>query len=77
MISKAQMLELVAEIAAVGLDHTELSLDDRADLYEGLGILLARNESEAAKYAATCIRECQRAQNDFRKTLAVSKGAAA
>ena len=73
--NKTQILNLVAQIAVSGLDHSELSADDRADLYEGLGTFLAKNESEAARYAATCIRECRRAQQDFLARLASRKGA--
>ena len=75
MRSRNQILGLVAEIAVTGFNHSELSPDDRADFYEGLSTFLARNEAEAARYAATCIRECQRAQQDFLATLATRKGA--
>ena len=68
------MLDLVAEIAVAGLSHFALSPDDRADFYEGLSAFLANAESEAAKYAATCIRECQRAQHDFLNALETKKG---
>jgi len=68
------MLNLVAEVAVAGLDSSALSSEDRADFYQGLGAFLAGNESEAAKYAATCIRECQRAQHDFLAALAKKKG---
>lgn len=67
------MLNLVAQVAVAGLDHSPLSAGDRADFYEGLGSFLARRESEAARYAATCIRECQRAQQDFLAALAPGK----
>jgi uncharacterized protein (DUF2336 family) len=68
------MLRLVARVAVAGLSHPSLTPEDRADLYEGLSAFLARNESEAARYAATCIRECQRAQQDFLTALAAKKG---
>ena len=42
MRTRNQMLGLVAEIAVSGLNHSELSPDDRADLYEGLSTFLAR-----------------------------------
>ena len=76
MKTKTQILNLVAEIAVEGLNHTNITADERADLYEGLSTFLAKNESEAARYAATCIRECQRAQRDFLQRLAAGKGAA-
>jgi hypothetical protein len=63
------MLELVAEVAVAGMNHVALAPADRADFYEGLSALLPKSKSEAAKYAATCIRECQRAQQDFLTTL--------
>ena len=75
MRSRAQMLGLVAEVAVAGLEHSALSAADRADVYDGLSILLPRAEAEAAKYAATCIRECQRAQQDFLDKLKSRKGA--
>jgi hypothetical protein len=67
------MLELVAEVAVAGLNHLALPPEDRADFYEGLSALLPKAKSEAAKYAATCIRECQRAQQDFMTTLETKK----
>jgi len=76
MRSRPQILALVAEIAVAGLDHCALSPDDRADFYEGLSAFLPKTESEAAKYAATCIRESQRAQQDFLSTLETKKGGA-
>ena len=69
------MLDLVAEVAIVGLSHSALSPDDCADLYEGLSTFLPKAKSEAAKYTATCIRECQRAQQDFHTMLQTRKGA--
>jgi len=68
------MLGLVAEVAVAGLIHSPLSQEDRADFYEGLSVFLPKTESEAAKYAATCIRECQRAQQDFLVKLETKKG---
>ena len=76
MRSRTQMLGLVAEIAVAGLNQSALSPDDRADFYEGLSAVLPKTESEAARYAATCIRESQRAQQDFLTTLETKKGAA-
>lgn len=76
MRTKPQMLDLVAEVAVAGLDHSALTPDERADVYEGLSAFLPKTKSEAAKYAATCIRECQRAQRDFLTILAARKGAA-
>jgi uncharacterized protein (DUF2336 family) len=68
------MINLVAEVAVTGLKNSALSSEDRADFYQGLSAFLAGNESEAAKYAATCIRECQRAQQEFLAALASRKG---
>ncbi|HEX4083345.1 MAG TPA: hypothetical protein VHY22_00435 [Chthoniobacteraceae bacterium] len=76
MRDRTAALHLVAELAVAGLDHIALTPEDRADVYEGLSAFLAKNESEAARYAATCIRECQRAQQDFLFALAANKGAA-
>jgi len=75
MRNRTQMLDLVAEIAVAGLNHSVLSPEDRADFYDGLSAVLPRTQSEAAKYAATCIRECQRAQQDFLAALETKKGA--
>jgi uncharacterized protein (DUF2336 family) len=75
MRNRGEMLKLVAEVAVVGLNHSALSSEDRADFYEGLGAFLATRESEAARYAATCIRECSRAQREFLAALEVQKGA--
>jgi len=74
MRDRTQMLQLVAELAVAGLNHTTLTPADRADAYEGLAVFLGKNESEAARYAATCIRECHRAQQDFLTALAAKKG---
>jgi len=74
MRTRNQLLALVAEVAVSGLEDFVLSPDDRADFYDGLGVLLPFSESEAAKYAATCIRESQRAQHDFRVRLEMKKG---
>jgi len=71
-----QILSLVAEMAVAGLDHSTVPARDRADFYEGLSSLLPKAESEAAKYAATCIRESQRAQREFLATLESRRGAA-
>ena len=76
MRDRTQMLHLVAELAVAGLNHISLTPEDRADAYDGLAAFLAKNESEAAHYAATCIRECQRAQQDFLSALAAKKGSA-
>jgi hypothetical protein len=76
MRKKKQLLVLVAEVAVAGLKDSALSPDDCADFYDGLGVLLPFTESEAAKYAATCIRESHRAQQDFRTRLDMKKGAA-
>jgi len=76
MRTRTQILNLVAEIAVTGLDQSELTPADRADLYQGLSLFLEKNESEAARYAATCIRECQRAQGEFLESVVPRKGAA-
>ena len=76
MRTTAQMRLLVAEIAIAGLQQTPLSPEDRADFYEGLSALLPAPPSEAARYAATCIRESQRAQRDFLAALHPGKAAA-
>jgi len=66
---------LVARIAITGIDHTWLSPEERAEFYEGLSTLLPAAPSEAAKYAATCIRECQRAQQEILTTLVTRRDA--
>jgi len=76
MRNRTEMLHLVAQVALAGLDHAALSPEDRADFYEGLSALLPRMESESAKYLATCLRECQRAQRDFLSALETRKGGA-
>ena len=76
MRSRVQMLELVARVAVAGLDRSALSWEDRADFYDGLSRFLAFSESESAKYVATCIRESQRAQQDFLSALETRKGGA-
>jgi hypothetical protein len=58
-------LRLVAELAITGLDHSLLSLEEGADFYEGLSTLLPSPGSDAARYAATCLRECQRARQEI------------
>jgi len=73
MRSADQTLRLVAEIALAGLTESALPLEDRADFYEGLGAFLPYAEAEAAKYAATCIRETQRAQHEVLKALTTGK----
>jgi hypothetical protein len=75
------MLTLVAQLALAGLDHSPLIPLERADFFQGLGFLLPPPTSEAARYAATCIRESHRAQREFYAALAtfrttVRKGAA-
>ena len=70
------MLHLVAELAIAGLDQSALSPEERARFYEALTAFLPKTEAEAARYAATCIRESQRAQQDFLTTLGTNKGAA-
>lgn len=56
---------LVAQVAMSGLSHIELPAEDHADFYEGLSSILAPPASEAARYAATCLREHQRAQKEI------------
>jgi hypothetical protein len=58
-------LRLVAELAITGLNHSLLSLEEGADFYDGLSALLPSPGSEAARYAATCLRECQRARQEI------------
>jgi uncharacterized protein (DUF2336 family) len=70
------MLGLVAESAVTELGHSALRPEDRADFYEGLSAILPASTSEAARYAATCIRECQRAQRDLPRALETRKGEA-
>jgi uncharacterized protein (DUF2336 family) len=65
--------QLVAEIAITGLNHSLLSPEERADFYEGLSSLLAPPIAESAKYAATCLRECQRAQQEIVAALGARK----
>jgi len=73
MRTTTQMRHLVAETAIAGLNHTLLSPEDRADFYEGLSTLLPAPASEAARYAATCIRESQRAQREFLAAFQIRK----
>ena len=70
------MLLLVAEVAVTGLNHVALPAEDQADLYEGLAAFLPKEEAEAAKYAATCLRECRRAREAFLARLESRKEAA-
>ena len=72
MKTRTRKHQLVAEIAIAGLNHSRLTPEDRADFYEGLSTLLAPPTSEAAKYAATCIRESQRAQEEIRNALEIA-----
>ncbi len=74
MRTREEMVELVVDVAVAGLNQMGLSPEDRADFYDGLSAFLPKNEAEAAKYAATCIRECQRAQQDFLVKLETRKG---
>lgn len=62
-------LRLVAELAITGLDHSLLSLEEGADFYEGLSTLLPPPGADAARYAATCLRECQRARKEILAVL--------
>lgn len=71
--TKTQKLRLVAEIALAGLRHAPLSPEERADFYEGLGAILSPPASEAARYAATCIRESQGAQRELRTAIETGK----
>jgi hypothetical protein len=75
MKTRNQTLRLIAKIAITGLNHFPLSLEDSADFYEGPSTLLEPPASEAAKYAATRMRECQRAEWDFRVALRNREGA--
>jgi hypothetical protein len=77
MKNKTENLRLVADIAVTGLGHRALSPEDRADFYEGLSVILPPPASEAARYAATCIRESQRAQQELRAAMDTGKGPAA
>jgi uncharacterized protein (DUF2336 family) len=56
---------LIAQLAISGLNHSALSPEERADFYEELSALLPPPTAEAARYAATCLRECQRAQREI------------
>ncbi len=76
MRNRTQKLRLVIEAAIATLKSAPLPPDDRADFYDGLGVLLPETEAEAAIYAATCIRESQRAQRDFLAVIEARKGAA-
>jgi hypothetical protein len=67
------MLYLVADMAMAGLLHSRLSPADRADFFDALCIFLPESESEAARYAATCLRESERAQQDFLAALEIKK----
>ena len=76
MKTKPQRFRLVAEIAIAGLGHCALCPEDRADFYEGLSAILSPQAAEAARYAALCIRESQRAQRELLAALEAWKGAA-
>ncbi len=76
MKTKPQNLRLVAEIAVTGLGHSVLSPEDRAAFYEGLSAILSPAAAEAARYAATCIRESQRAQQELSAAMGTRKGGA-
>jgi hypothetical protein len=76
MRTKPEMLLLVGEVAVAGLNHVAPSLEDQADVYEGLAEFLPKQEAEAAKYAATCIRESRRAQEAFLARLESRKAGA-
>ena len=65
--------QLIAEIAIIGLNHSLLGPEERADFYDGLSTLLAAPLAESAKYAATCLRECQRAQQELLAGLGARK----
>jgi hypothetical protein len=69
MKTKTERIHLVAEIAVAGLDRNVLGPEEHADFYDGLGAILPPPAGEAAKYAATCIRECHRAQQEFLTAL--------
>jgi hypothetical protein len=76
MKTKTQRLRLVADIAVTGLIHCPLCPEDRADFYEGLSTILTPSAAEAARYAATCIRESERAQRELLAALETREGAA-
>jgi uncharacterized protein (DUF2336 family) len=63
--SRQQPLRLIAELAMSGLDHASLSPEEGADFYDGLSTLLQPPTADAARYAATCLRECQRAREEI------------
>jgi uncharacterized protein (DUF2336 family) len=48
-----------------GLEHAPLGPEEGADFYDGLSTLLQPATAEAARYAATCLRECQRAREEI------------
>ncbi len=75
MKTRLERFRLVAEIAIAGLRHSNLRPHDRARLYEGLGMLLSPPAAEAARYAATCIRECHRAEQEFLDAIDTGRGA--
>jgi len=52
-----------------GLEYTPLSPEEGADFFEGLSVLLRPPSSDAARYAATCLRECQRARQEIISAL--------
>jgi hypothetical protein len=76
MKTKTQKLRLVAEIALAGLRHSVLSPEDRADFYEGLAAILPPPASDAALYAAMCLRESLGAQRALRAAVETGEGAA-
>lgn len=62
-------LRLVAQLAITGLDHSPLSLEEGAEFFDGISALLPPPGSDAARYAATCLRECSRARQEILTAL--------
>jgi uncharacterized protein (DUF2336 family) len=69
MRTRTEKQQLVAQMAMAGLKRKGLCVEERADFYEGLSGLLTPPAAEAARYAANCLRECERAEEEIAATL--------
>lgn len=68
---KNELLRLVAKRATRGID--QLPPNERADVYEGVSLILTGDEAAAAKLAAFSIRESERHQLQFQEILRQAK----
>lgn len=65
-----KQLRFVAKIAATQLD--QLSPLERAELLDGLALILEGDESKTCEYAALCLRKAESAQLTFKDLLSKS-----